>query len=216
MSAIFEAIPTSITSNDWSLVHIKLSFSISVLLFFISFPFYASRKSSWDVISAIRAIRVIRLWILVEFILISIIIYYLSTRGPPISASDFLSYGNIISNVQYLTGGWVFGFGKPICAVVFIGVGILGEMHPATRILCLVGCGIEVFGASLAAYEVQDLITQIQTNGTTSKTYTVSILQVYYWVNILSIAISTQILLISSYLCCLLGYINYELVLNTL
>ena len=67
------------------------------------------------------------------------------------------------------------------------------------------GCCAEVFGSSLASFQVLDLITQVQRYGAVSNSYSVYTLKVYYWVGILSIAFSVYIFLMCSLLSSIVG-----------
>lgn len=94
----------AIQSSDQVLVDIKISFIISLILFFALFPLYGSRKSFWDAISARKAIRIIRGCILAEYILIAINLYFYIINGPPVTDHVLLSYGNSVAGVQALAG----------------------------------------------------------------------------------------------------------------
>jgi hypothetical protein len=94
----------AITSSDQVLVHIKIFFFLALGLFFLLFPFYGSRKSFWDAISARKTIRIIRGSILSEYILIAINLYYYIYNGPAVTDHLLLSYGNAVAGIQ---AGWV-------------------------------------------------------------------------------------------------------------
>ena len=186
-------------------MNIKVCFVIALFLFFIFFPLYGSRKSFWDIISARKTIRIIRFCILFEYILIAIVLYYYINHGPPVTDNILLSYGSSVAGLKALSGGWLYGFAKPLFSLVFIGIGILGDLHPATRYLCMIGCAAEVFGSSLASFQVLDLINQILYHGAVSSSYTVSNLRVYYWANIISIGFCVYIFMMTTLLSCIVG-----------
>lgn len=94
----------AIQSGDQVLVDIKISFLVTLILFFALFPLYGSRKSFWDAISARKAIRIIRGCILAEYILIAINLYFYIINGPPVTDHILLSYGNSVAGIQALAG----------------------------------------------------------------------------------------------------------------
>jgi hypothetical protein len=94
----------AIQSGDQVLVDIKISFLVTLILFFALFPLYGSRKSFWDAISARKAIRIIRGCILAEYILIAINLYFYIINGPPVTDHVLLSYSNSVAGIQALAG----------------------------------------------------------------------------------------------------------------
>lgn len=180
---VTESLPDAVGSNDLALSHIKFSFLIGAGIFLLLFPFYKSRKSFFDAIAARKVIGFARAFIFAEILLIFILYYFYFEKGPLLGLHQYLSYGNGDS--------WLYTYGRPTGGLVFIGIGMLGEMHPVPRYLCMVGCMFQVVCDSLSAFQVRDYYGQVKYNSAPANGYSDSEILTYYWRDIISIGFCT-------------------------
>lgn len=199
-----QQIPASFESTDLVLTHVKYSFIIGVAIFIIVFPFCRSKKSFWDAIAARRVVAVLRFFVLIECLANCVLLHLYLAYGSPIYLHAQLSYG---------TGdSWLFGYGRPIAGLVFIGLGLFGDMHPVPRVFCMIACGGQVFTDTLSAYQIHDYYKQVKFHSAPSNGYSLDTLLVYYWRDIIAIGLCTSSLLFAGALACIVGWCDPQLI----
>lgn len=111
---------------------------------------------------------------------------------------QYLSYGNGDS--------WLYSYGRPTGGLVFIGVGMLGEIHPAPRYVCMLGCMFQVVCDSLSAFQVRDYYRQVKYHEAPANGYSDSEILTYYWRDIISIGFCTTACLLMVLLTVQVGF----------
>jgi hypothetical protein len=198
------SITTALGSPELVLNHIKFSFFIALGIFFIILPFCSSRKSLFDVIAARKVIKTLRFFVFLELICLCILFNFYFSYGNPIYLHAGLQFGDGDS--------WLYGYARPIFGFTFIIMGMFGDMHPAPRICCLVACLIQIFSDSISACQIRDQYHQVKVYGSGSNGYSLHNLLVYYWRDIISIALATICLLFSGLLNCIVGWCAPQLI----
>ena len=202
--AVFEAIPIAINSVQAPLSLIKYSFLSGLALFVILLPFCRSYKSFYDAVAAKRVLSVVRILIMIEAIFLIILLYYVIKYGSPLQLHALLE----------LEGGtsWLYSYGRPVSGILLITIGMMGEMHPIPRLVCIFGCFYEICLDSLSAVQVQDYYHQLQTMNAPSGLYSEQSLLYYYYRDIISIGLCSAILFFVSHLTCILGFCHPQLI----
>lgn len=201
---VTEYLPTAIESNELPLNHIKYSFAAGFIVFLLLLPFCRSRKSFFDAIAARRIIGIARLFIFSELLLLFVLYYFYFENGPPLEMHEWLTYGNGDS--------WLYTYGRPTGGIVFIGLGMLGEMHPVLRIMCILGCMGEILGDALSAYQVRDYYKQVKYFNAPSHGYTSNEMLAYYWRDIVSLGVCVTVLMLMGLLTVLVGICEPQLI----
>eukprot|EP00601_Ochromonadales_sp_CCMP2298_P014031 CAMPEP_0173223222 /NCGR_PEP_ID=MMETSP1142-20121109/3671_1 /TAXON_ID=483371 /ORGANISM="non described non described, Strain CCMP2298" /LENGTH=259 /DNA_ID=CAMNT_0014151369 /DNA_START=137 /DNA_END=913 /DNA_ORIENTATION=+ len=201
---VTESIPDAATSSSIALVHIKYSFVVGVGVFLLLSPFYRSRKSFFDAIAARSVVRFARFFILVEILLLFVLYILYFQYGRPVRLHALLAYGNGDS--------WLYSYGRPTGGLVFISVGLMGEIHPLPRIMCVIGCVGQIIGDALSAAQVRDYYNQMTNLSAPASNYTPDAMLAYYWRDIISLGVSTVVLLLSGFLCVIVGFCDPQLI----
>jgi hypothetical protein len=195
---VTEYLPEAIESDDLSLTHIKYAFLAGLAIFVLLLPFCCSRKSFFDALAARHTLWFARVFIFTEMLLIFCLYYFYFEHGEPVRMHKYLAYGNGES--------WLYSFGRPTAGLVFIGVGMLGEVHPVIRFLCMIGCMVEIMGDALSAYQVRDYYRQVTYHSAPRYGYTSKELLAYYWRDIFSIAACTAVFMLTALLTVMMGF----------
>jgi len=203
-SLVSESLPDAVQSDELALMHIKISFLVGVAFFVLICPLYKSRKSYFDAIAARNVIGLTRAFIFVELLLIFILYYFYFEKGALMDMHQYLGYGNGDS--------WLYTYGRPSAGLVFIGIGMFAEMHPAPRYLCLVGCMVEVLGDALSAFQVRDYYMQVKYHSAPSNGYTENEILAYYWRDIVSLGVCTTVCLLVVLLTVQVGFCEPQLI----
>lgn len=185
---ITESLPDSIESDQLQLTHIKYSFVAGFAIFILLFPFYFSRRSLFglfDAVAARKVLRFARFFILIEIALVGILFYFYFEYGSPLEDNQQLAYGN--------GENWLYSYARPTAELVFIAIGLVGELHPAVRWMCLMGCAMAIMSDSFSAYQVRDYYYQVRNFDAPSNGYSDNAFLVYYWRDIIAIGICTTI-----------------------
>lgn len=201
---VTESLPEAIGSSDIALSHIKFAFLVGLAAFVILLPFCRSRKSFFDALAARRTIGFARAFICFEVLLLFCLYYFYFEHGQPMRMHQNLSYGNGDS--------WLYTYGRPTAGLVFIGIGMLGEVHPFIRIACMLGCLVEVLGDALSASQVRDYYRQVMYHDAPRYGYTSRELLAYYWRDIFSIGTCTTIFLFIGLLTAMMGFCEPQLI----
>lgn len=192
-----DSLPEAAQSNELELMHIRYSFIAGVAIFVLFYPAYSSRKSFYDAVAARKVVRFLRFYVLLEMVLIIILFSFYFHYGAPVRLHAQLSYGNGAS--------WLYSFGRPAAGLLFIGIGLMGDTHPIPRIMCMIGCGVEIFGDAISAYQVRDYYRQVKYQGAPSFGYSENALLTYYWRDIISLGVCTTALMLVGLLTVLVG-----------
>lgn len=205
-SLITESLPSAVESNILALVHIKYSFIVGVVVFVICLPFCRSKKSFFDAIAARKVTYFIRAFIFLELLSISTLYYFCVEYGQPIPV-------NLSSPLTYSNGNdWLYGYGRPTAALVLIGVGLAGDMHPAPRIICMLGAALEIVCDAFSAYQVRYYYQQVLNYSAPSLGYSENTLLAYYWRDIISLGSCTTILFFAGLLNVIVGWCDPQLI----
>jgi hypothetical protein len=201
---VTESLPDAVSSSSIVLVHIKYSFVMGVGVFLLLSPLYRSRKSFFDAIAARSVVRFARFFILVEILLLFVLYILYFQYGRPVRLHALLAYGNGDS--------WLYSYGRPTGGLVFISVGLMGEIHPLPRIMCVIGCVGQIIGDALSAAQVRDYYNQMTNLSAPASNYTPDAMLAYYWRDIISLGVSTVVLLLSGFLCVIVGFCDPQLI----
>ena len=176
----------------------------SILFAFLIFFLFASiicrsNTSMFDHIAARKVARVILFVTAVEICWMSPLIYCVSNLGSPITIDAFTSYGK---NGQT----WLYGYGRPCMGISFMAFGVAASMHPTPRIVCMIGCIMEIIFDSLSAFQVRNYCdTMVTFAAPAPPNYTRQLLLYYYWRDVTSIAVAMVLLLMTIHLTILVG-----------
>lgn len=203
----FSSIPDGFTSNETALVHIRYSFLIGLGIFLLMFPLYRSKKSFFDAIAVNKIIRITRFIILLQFISFLILLNSYLSNGPPIILNQAIAYGD--------GNSWLYSYHRAVYGIIFIVLSGFSEVHPIIRIISISSILIMILSDSLSAVQVYDYLQQIKDRDAPTNGYTIQQLINYYWRDIISVGLLTIILLLVSFLTCILGccmpqLINYS------
>jgi hypothetical protein len=201
---VTEYLPEALESKDLALTHIKYSFVIGFAVFLILIPFCRSRKSFYDALAARSTIWFARFFIFIEMLLVFCLYYFYFEHGSPLKTNKYLPYGN--------GDNWLYSYGRPTASLVFIGVGMTGEIHPVIRFMCMIGCIGEVVGAALSAFQVRDYYRQVKYFDAPSNGYTESSLLAYYWRDIISLGVCTTVFMLTALLMVMMGFCEPQLI----
>lgn len=204
VASVVQAVPSGFQSESLALNHIKYSFVVGIGFFLLMVPFCKSRKSFFDAVAAQKILKLLRTLIFVEIICLLVLLSDYVETGNPIYLHAALDYGNGDS--------WLYGFGRPVSGLVFIGVGLFGALYPIPRLLCMLGCFAEIVGDAISAFQVRDQYNQVREEGAPSNGYSEYGLQVYYWRDIVSIALCSTIFLSMAWLSCIVGWCDPQLI----
>lgn len=204
LAAIVETIPDSFQSSQLELNHIKWSFVAGIAFFLLSLPYCRSRKSFFDAIAARKVSKMFRTLVFAELICLCVLLVQYIGNGNPVILHAALDYGNGDS--------WVFGYGRPSAGVIFIGLGLFGALLPIPRLLCMLGCLVQIVGDGLSAYQVRDYYRQVKFDAAPGHGYSQHGLLVYYWRDVVSLGLCTAVLLYAGYLSCIVGWCDPQLI----
>ena len=203
-SIVTTSLPEALSSYQITLVDLKFSFIVGLAVFLIFSPLYGSRKSFFDAIAARNVVTFARFFVFAEILLLLILFYFYFEHGSPLKLHQWLGYGNGDS--------WLYTYGRPTGGLVFISMGMLAEVHPLNRILCIIGCCGQMFGDALSAYQVNDYINQVASNHAPNNNYTRNEMLAYYWRDIVSFGVCTMLLLLVGLLTVILGCCEPQLI----
>mmetsp|Transcript_11216 Transcript_11216/g.10824 ORF Transcript_11216/g.10824 Transcript_11216/m.10824 type:complete len:252 (-) Transcript_11216:1207-1962(-) len=194
----FGTIDIAFNSSVVSLNDIRNSVLVGFGIFIFSLPFLRSRKSFFDIIAAKKVLRVVRYAVILEALWLLPLLFCVIEFGSPILIDPFTAYGD--------GNSWIYGFGRPCLGVVLIFFGIVAGMHPAPRIMCILGCAQAIVFDSFSALQVGDYFNQIQQHSAPpAGKYSKLELLYYYYRDVSSIAISSYLLMMTLFLSLILG-----------
>lgn len=201
-------IATAFSSSSKALLDMKIAFFIGLGAFLVCLPFCRSKKSFFDAIAARKIMKFLRTVVFCSLCCTSILFYFYITYGSPIQLDAQLSYGNNSYN-----SSWLYGFPRPTCAAVTIGLGLFGDSHPFIRLACMMGCLMEIVGDCLSAYQVYDYRDQQLNNSAPSYNgYTPGIMLTYYYRDIAAIAVATCVFLFTAHMNTVAGWCDPPLI----
>lgn len=174
------------------------SFVIAMSLLFLLAPLYRSKKSFFDHIAARHVLAVLRCFLVAELILNCLLLYMYTYKGEPIVLHAVTDYGNGTS--------WIYGAGRPVCGMILVTFGIVGDMHPMARYVCLFGSMLQVATDAISAIQIRDLLSQIYHFHVAQTNYSSSWLNAYYWRDLVSFGICIYIFCLCAHFSSLAGW----------
>lgn len=202
LTYITESIVGSVSATEpEAVLRLKYAFVLACGAFVLFSPLYRSRKSWFDAIAANRQITVLRVLIALEVLSCLLLLYYSMSLGSPLALHEFTSFGDG-------KGSWLYGYGRPLAGIFLIGVGMMGDMHPAPRLVCVFGTLLELFGDAFSAYQVQEYIVQTNELAAPTGAYSSLDLKIYYFRDIVSFGLCSWILLLKLLFICTAGVCN--------
>lgn len=196
--------PSAVTSSNVVFVDVKWSVFIGIIIFIILYPFYRHKNSCYNAIAARSLLRFLRLFILIELILIIILFTYYLNYEKLIQYNSIFAYGN--------GDDWLYGYSRPTFGLCFIGIGLFGELHPAIRITCLIGALFQFTCDFFSAYEVHNYYYQVEHLDAPNHGYSHRMYATYYWRDIISTCVNIIIALICCQLCIIIGWCEPQLI----
>ncbi|RYH13042.1 hypothetical protein EON65_36615 [archaeon] len=167
-------------------------------------PFCRSRKSFFDAIAGRRVAKALRTFAFLEMMCLAVLFYQYLTVGNPIYLHAALDYGNGDS--------WLYGYGRPSAGVIFIGLGLFGALYPVPRTLCILGCVVQIVCDGISAFQIRDYYRQVLNKSAPGNGYSEQGLMVYYWRDIVSIALTITVLMLACFLSTILGWCDPQLI----
>ena len=111
-----------------TLFSIQMIFFASAAWTMLSVYLLASRKSFSDAIAARNIMRRLRIYLFLEYPLNIFLFVMVVNFGAPIPApSRWTSYGTRSGE------SWIYGYGRPLCGLLFLAFGGIGDMHAGAR-----------------------------------------------------------------------------------
>jgi len=130
--------------------------------------------------------------------------------------SYYLNYEKLIQNNSIFSYGngddWLYGYARPIFGLCFIGIGLFGEIHPAIRIICMIGALFQFTCDFFSAYEVHNYYHQVEHLNAPNHGYSYKMYTTYYWRDIISTSVNIIIALICCQLCTIIGWCEPQLI----
>jgi len=202
--SIASEFPSAVTSNNAVFVDVKWSVFIGIIIFIILYPFYRHKNSCYNAIAARSLLRFLRLFILIELVLIFILFTYYLNYEKLVQYNSIFAYGN--------GDDWLYGYSRPTFGLCFIGIGLFGELHPAIRIICLIGALFQFTCDFFSAYEVHNYYYQVEHLDAPDHGYSRRMYATYYWRDIISTCVDIIIALICCQLCTIIGWCEPQLI----
>lgn len=184
-----ESVSGAVFASAETITYLRYAFLLGLAMFVISSPCYRSRKSWWDAVAANRMIGALRVLIMVELLLNLFLVYCVIQYGSPITIGAFTNLGHGQS--------WLYGYPRPVIGLALIGCGGLGDMHPYPRLLCVLGLFHQICCDAFSAYQVNQYIYQIQHQSAPTGLYTETLLNIYYYRDLLSFGLCVWILFLN-------------------
>lgn len=187
--------------------HLQIGFLGCLILFCLTTAISASKKSFFDAVTARNITRLLRLYITLEYALNIFLLVMVVNFGAPIPApSQWTSYN--IGNGE----SWTYGYGRPLCGLLFIGLGGVGDMHPLARYICLLASIAQLTCDSFSAYQVHAYMDQVNHHDAPLYNYNIDLMKSYYWRDIISFSLCMSIVVNMLYLIIITGFFNPPLV----
>ncbi len=184
--------------------YIRCSFLIGLALFLLLILCFSKSKYSWwDAIAAKRVLRYLRAFICLEWVALSILLFYIINYGNPIMVDNVTDY-----TVQDNHNSYNFGYARPIVGIIGIGLGYFGHYNCLFRSGCIVACVIQIAFDLISAFQLSnyvDTIYNISSGSLNIGKYSKNLLIYGYWRDIVSIGICTSVLCLTLYLSIITG-----------
>lgn len=178
-------IPDALASTDATILKAKIAIAMALGAFSCALLF------SWrldDVKTARRTLVLLRFYILVEYALQAILLYYLLALGSPLP---------VTTAIVLLPDGktdWLFSFWRPLTSLLLIGAGTMASTTPAPKLICLLGCAWNLTQTLVSMVQIDDYETQVMQFQAPRGNYSRNDLIFLYWRDIVSLGVSFAIL----------------------
>jgi len=137
-------------------------------------------------------------------VLIFILFTYYLNYEKLVQYNSIFAYGN--------GDDWLYGYSRPTFGLCFIGIGLFSELHPAIRIICLIGALFQFTCDFFSAYEVHNYYYQVEHLDAPDHGYSRRMYATYYWRDIISTCVDIIIALICCQLCTIIGWCEPQLI----
>jgi hypothetical protein len=181
--------------------HLSWSFIAALVGYIIIFAFSRSRKSWWDAIAARKVSFTLKMFLILELFVILPLIYCVISLGSPVPLTS--------KDMNY---SWVYSFGRPVCGIIMLSLGMFSDMHALARWICIVGTIVQAAGDGYSAVKVYDYLDQVHENNAPNGEYTTETLTWYYWRDVASFALCVLLLLLCLHLSTIVGWCHPQLI----
>ena len=198
-SSLGASIPQALVNGDATLVRVKASVGVAVVVFVCLVLIPARSLAA----AARRSAVVGLLLVACQTVLVGIFLYFILARGPPwpgVAAS---------SPIPLLPDGkteWLFSIWRPLTVLLTVGAGVMSSASPVPKYVCLVGCCWDVVQDLVSVVQIGSYLAQVAGLGAPlGANYSAADLQVLYWRDIVALGVSFLLLLETLHLFVLQG-----------
>lgn len=174
------------------------SFVAAMVALLLLAPLYRSKKSFFDHIAARHVLAVLRSFLVAELLLNCLLLYMYTYKGEPIVLHAVTDYGNGTS--------WIYGAGRPVCGMILITFGLVADMHPLARFVCLFGAMLQVATDAISAIQIRDLLSQIHNFHVAQTNYSSQWLNAYLWRDLVSFGVCICIFCLCAHFSSIAGW----------
>lgn len=179
-------------------------FLIIIVVYFLSLTCLRSHKSWFDAVAARRVSYLLKTLVLFALFIQLPLLYCYIIYGSPITLSEK-------DETYYMTFGWL----RPVGVIVLLCFGLFAEMHAGPRYICLVGAIVGFFFDAVSAVRVHLYYQQVIDHDAPTGLYTETLLQYYFYRDMLSFCLAMYITLMTLHLFAVVGWcqppiINYQ------
>ena len=205
----FDYIIPAAVSADEVLVHVKYAF-FSGLVAFLGLLLYITLtcKMFFGAKAARRVMALARVLIVVE---LTLLVWLLDWSMNYDNLANRSSVPKISFSTSY-TVSFIHHWPRPALGMIFLGVGMFGDLHPAPCVIACLTCIYNILFDAASAIEVRDHLSAVIQYGSPSGDYTKDGLLTYYYRDIISIAFSSAILFCVLQYLVLVGFFQPQLI----
>ena len=207
--AYFDYVLPALHSQDGVLMHVKYAFGAGLALF-LTFLLYISLscKMFYGAKAARRVMALGR--ILITFTCVTLIWMLDWSIG-----YDCLANRSSLPKIQF-SGTYVISFvhhwPRPVIGLLSIGCGLIGDLHPAPGIICVLGCLFLILFNAFSCTEITNHLYAILSYGSPSGDYTKNGLLMYYYRDIVGIACASASMFCMLQYLVLVGFFQPQLI----
>ena len=205
----FDYIIPAVVSADTVMIDVKIAF-FSGLMGFLGLLLYISIscKMFFGAKAARRVMALARVLIVCELMLM---VWLLDWSLNYDNLANRSSQPKIVFSTSY-TVSYIHHWPRAAFGMVFLGVGMFGDLHPAPCIIACLACIYNILFDSVSAVEVRDHLSAVIQYASPSGDYTKDGLLTYYYRDIVSIAFSSAIMFCVLQYLVLVGFFQPQLI----